>query len=105
MTMLAHSTLPQILPAPLLSPVVRMGTSAPAGLRSVDAFQGLVQDLSDLLGPSSGIDSADVNPQELVDLMKRYTSNPDEWARYAFADPSRGYTRNLVDKGNGKSNL
>lgn len=37
--------------------------------------------------------------------MTIYSSKEDEWKNYAFADPSRNYTRNLVDKGNGKSNL
>lgn len=70
-----------------------------------DPFHCLVKSLSDVLGPSSGIDSADVNPQDLINLMSIYTSKEEEWKDYAFADPSRNYTRNLVDKGNGKSNL
>ncbi|ETN45792.1 uncharacterized protein HMPREF1541_09625 [Cyphellophora europaea CBS 101466] len=70
-----------------------------------DPFHCLVKSLSDVLGPSSGINSADVNPQDLINLMSIYTSNEKEWQHYAFADPSRNYTRNLVDKGNGKSNL
>ena len=39
-----------------------------------DAFQTLVADLSRLLGPSSGIDSADVNVGELKKLMEDYVS-------------------------------
>ncbi|KAI5302599.1 Cysteine dioxygenase [Ascosphaera pollenicola] len=70
-----------------------------------DAFHALVSDLSAVLGPSSGLDSDDVDPKEIMALMERYTSNEEEWSRYAFADGSRGYTRNLVDEGNGKSNL
>lgn len=72
---------------------------------TLNPFQKLVQDLSDVLGPSSGIDSDDVDPMELQKLMEEYTSNPEEWYQYALADPSRAYTRNLVDEGNGKSNL
>jgi hypothetical protein len=37
--------------------------------------------------------------------MSDYTSSESDWATYAFSDLSRGYTRNLVDEGNGKSNL
>jgi cysteine dioxygenase len=37
--------------------------------------------------------------------MENYTSCESEWSKYAFSDLSRGYTRNLVDEGNGKSNL
>jgi len=70
-----------------------------------DAFHTLVEDLSKMLGPTSGIDSADVDPKELQSLMEEYVSNPSEWQKYALGDPSRPYTRNLVDKGNGKSNL
>ncbi|KAF9636819.1 putative cysteine dioxygenase protein [Lasiodiplodia theobromae] len=73
--------------------------------QELDAFHTLVQDLSRVLGPSSGIDSEDVDPAELQALMERYTSSPSEWQKYALGDYSRNYTRNLVDKGNGKSNL
>lgn len=70
-----------------------------------DAFQKLVQDLSAALGPSSGLDSADVDPQYIISLMDGYISKSSEWTKYAFSDTTRGYTRNLVDEGNGKSNL
>lgn len=73
--------------------------------QTADAFQQLVQDLSNVLGPSSGLDSADVDPLDLQKLMEGYTSRDVEWQKYAWGDPSRTYTRNLVDKGNGKSNL
>lgn len=83
--------------------------SSPAAGQSksqdMDAFHALVQDLSAVLGPSSGIDSHDVDPKELENIMKKYVSNPLEWQQYAHGDGSRNYTRNLVDKGNGKSNL
>ena len=69
------------------------------------AFDKLVEDLSRTLGPSSGIDSTDVDPKVLQDLMANYVSDESEWTKYAFDDRSRGYTRNLVDQGNGKSNL
>lgn len=70
-----------------------------------DAFQKLVQDLSAALGPSSGLDSADVDTKYIISLMDSYISKSGEWTKYAFADTTRGYTRNLVDEGNGKSNL
>ncbi|TVY17981.1 Cysteine dioxygenase [Lachnellula arida] len=82
------------------------GSSFPGTSRDQpDAFQTLVAELSRLLGPSSGIDSADVNVKELKKLMEDYVSCAKEWTKYAFSDYSRGYTRNLVDKGNGKSKL
>ncbi|MCJ1329635.1 Cysteine dioxygenase, partial [Thelotrema lepadinum] len=73
--------------------------------QSSTQFDRLIEDLSRTLGPSSGIDSEDVDPHVLQDLMVKYISDEAEWARYAFDDRSRGYTRNLVDRGNGKSNL
>jgi len=73
--------------------------------RPPDAFHKLVADLSRILGPSSGLDSADVDVPKLQKLMEGYSSSRREWSKYAFSDFSRGYTRNLVDEGNGKSNL
>ncbi|EXJ95912.1 cysteine dioxygenase [Capronia coronata CBS 617.96] len=72
---------------------------------STDDFHRLVRALSDVLGPSSGIDSADVDENDLIRLMEGYVSQESQWHQYAFADTSRNYTRNLVDEGNGKSNL
>lgn len=70
-----------------------------------DKFQTLVEALSDKLGPCSGIDSDDVDANELQALMENYVSDETEWEKYFFPAPDRKYTRNLVDKGNGKSNL
>ncbi|KAI8941116.1 Cysteine dioxygenase [Plenodomus lindquistii] len=70
-----------------------------------DGFQKLIQALSDRLGPSRGIDSDDVDPSDLQKLMEDYVSNESEWEKYSFASEHIPYTRNLVDKGNGKSNL
>ncbi|XP_014560601.1 hypothetical protein COCVIDRAFT_23262 [Bipolaris victoriae FI3] len=71
----------------------------------VDEFRALVEAINEKLGPSSGIDSADVDENELQQLMEAYVSNESEWKRYYFASDKVPYTRNLVDKGNGKSNL
>lgn len=70
-----------------------------------DDFERLVQAMKRALGPSSGLTSDDVDVSLLSDLMRNYNSNSMEWGKYAFGDASRGYTRNLVDEGNGKSNL
>jgi len=80
-------------------------TSSNPSSDSLDMFHKLVQKLSDALGPSSGLDSDDVDPMDIQKLMEDYTSNEDEWHHYALPDLSRAYTRNLVDEGNGKSNL
>lgn len=73
--------------------------------QELDGFHRLVQDLRDVLGPSSGLDSEDVNLEDIERLMRAYQSNPAEWIQYAGEDSIRPYTRTLVDEGNGKSNL
>ncbi|KAJ0422408.1 RmlC-like cupin domain-containing protein [Aspergillus carlsbadensis] len=83
----------------------RSETSSDSGKESNNAFEGLVQDLSAALGPSSGLDSADVDPLDIQRLMELYTSNPKEWLPFALGDSNKSYTRNLIDEGNGKSNL
>ena len=72
---------------------------------SHDRFQELVVDLSAKLGPSSGIDADDVDAGDLVKLMQQYISKESEWEKYALGNSRMPYTRNLVDRGNGKSNL
>ncbi|ROW05464.1 hypothetical protein VSDG_00015 [Cytospora chrysosperma] len=68
-------------------------------------FEDVVLALKEALGPSSGLDSKDVDVNFLMDIMRVYDAEEEGWVPYAMADPSRGYTRNLVDEGNGKSNL
>ncbi|CAG8291306.1 unnamed protein product [Penicillium salamii] len=87
-------------------PYLKNESEVPLGTEAgIDVFEKLVQDLSAALGPSSGLDSSDVDPMQIQLLMEKYTSNPDEWSSYALEDASRTYTRNLIDEGNGKSNL
>ena len=69
-----------------------------------NTFEQLVLKLKDTLG-SSGLTSEDIDLERLTQLMQEYESNETEWRRYALADPGKPYTRNLVDEGNGKSNL
>lgn len=73
--------------------------------KSAVPFEQLVENISAALGPSSGLDSDDVDPMNIQLLLERYVSNEAEWGPYALGDSSRGYTRNLIDEGNGKSNL
>ena len=70
-----------------------------------DSLQSLVCALNEKLGPCSGIDSDDVDAEELQQLMRNYMSHEPEWAKYYFASSKMAYTRNLVDNCNGKSNL
>ncbi|KAJ4164664.1 hypothetical protein LMH87_006327 [Akanthomyces muscarius] len=70
-----------------------------------DLFEELVLALKSALGPCSGLTSDDIDVTFLTRLMKLYDARDRNWSKYAFGDASRGYTRNLVDEGNGKSNL
>jgi hypothetical protein len=94
----AASNLPQ-----RLFPVSDLEASAQ--ISPMNNFEILVKALRDRLGPCSGINDDDVDPEELQSLMRVYLSKEPEWEQYAFKVPSKPYTRNLVDKGNGKSNL
>lgn len=85
-------------------------TDQPSGLvrtnrRKGTRFDKLVQDLKDALGPSSGLTSDDVDVEHLTHLMEQYDPTDKGWRSYFFGDTRRDYTRNLVDEGNGKSNL
>ncbi|KAJ9386446.1 hypothetical protein DTO063F5_3709 [Paecilomyces variotii] len=92
-------------PMPFLENGSESSSLSEADGTAQDAFQKLVADLSAVLGPSSGLDSDDVDPVDIQRLMEKYVSNEQEWTMYAMGDASRTYTRNLVDEGNGKSNL
>lgn len=71
----------------------------------MDAFKQLVDDIRQVLGPSSGLNSEDVEVEDLTHLMERYVSNAEGWTPYALSNDNMPYTRNLVDEGNGKANL
>lgn len=62
---------------------------------SLAQFEGLVLALKDTLGPSSGLDSSDVDVQTLVNQMRVYDAKEKGWVPYAMADPELAYTRNL----------
>lgn len=70
-----------------------------------DEFEELVLSLKVALGPSSGLTSDDIDVDALRALMGDYDANDKRWSPYALSDKNRAYTRNLVDEGNGKSNL
>ncbi|KAG8425436.1 hypothetical protein J3458_002134 [Metarhizium acridum] len=89
----------------VISRALSINSKSAATFPQVDKFEELVLAMKKVLGPSSGLTSDDVDVGSLTDLMINYDSNPMEWSKYAYGDASRGYTRNLVDEGNGKSNL
>ncbi len=69
------------------------------------SFTNLIKAIGAALGPTSGLDSEEVNHNELIAFMEQYTSDEADWSPYALGDASRNYTRNLVDNTNGKSNI
>jgi cysteine dioxygenase len=87
------------------SPSTKPRDSTRPSPEPTEHFNGLVASINKVLGPSNGIDSAGVNVQDLQDAMLAYTSCEADWSKFALADASRAYTRNLVDNCNGKSNL
>lgn len=73
---------------------------------AITPFDDLVDDIKQILGPSSGIDSADIDVEALMDRIREYDqSHEHEWNKYAFQDPSAAYSRNGVDDINHKANL
>ncbi|KAI0011615.1 RmlC-like cupin domain-containing protein [Xylariaceae sp. FL0662B] len=71
----------------------------------MNRFEQVVKDIRDVLGPSSGLTSDDVDVEDLTHIMERYVSDEKDWSTYALANANMPYTRNLVDEGNGKANL
>lgn len=71
----------------------------------MNRFEQLVVEIKDILGTESGLTSEDVDVDQLIRLMDVYPSNEKEWSQYAIGDETVGYTRNLVDEGNGNANL
>lgn len=86
------------------SPNLHSQDSSPNGLTD---FEGLVRNIKQVLGTSSGLDSSEVDVPNLMRMIRSYdaTANPAEWSPYAFLDPNSSYTRNGVDDINSKANL
>lgn len=70
-----------------------------------DDFQQLAQDLSDYVESSIGATLADIDHHVIEDMMREYVSNESQWRRYAIADHSLAYTRNLVGTPTDRHNL
>lgn len=80
-------------------------TSSSSSSETIESLEDLIVAIKDFLGPTSGLDSKEVDHDVLVKMMQSYQSRAADWAKYAFADPSRNYTRNFVDDTNAKSNI
>lgn len=85
---------------------VALPPTPPLHPNELNGFDKLVDEIKKILGPSSGINSDDVDVEHLMETMRRYDPSREiEWDQYALADPSRAYTRNGVDDINHKANL
>ncbi|KAF5497822.1 Cysteine dioxygenase [Colletotrichum siamense] len=69
------------------------------------SLEDLVNDIKEHLGTSSGIGSEDVDEDYLMSLVKRYATNPNDWARYYYNCPGKNYTRNAIENINHKANI
>jgi len=74
-------------------------------LQNPHSLATLIKGLREYLGTKSGIDSEDIEEEKLKQLLREYRAEPGEWNHFGKPDPSRNYTRLLVDSINGKSNL
>lgn len=69
---------------------------------SLDDF---VRDVKAHLGEEGGIGCEDIDEDYLISLAKKYTSNPNDWARYYHNCPEKNYTRNAIVNINHKANI
>lgn len=91
------------MPVAVAQEISRNLTATPK--QSLNAFQCLAHDLSDLLAGSPGMNFSDIDPNHIIRKMNDYTSNHKDWTKYAHKDSNKCFTRNLVDPGDGKHNL
>ncbi|KAF9331008.1 Cysteine dioxygenase [Podila minutissima] len=94
---------PETLISPLLSSKTASDDSSKDPVPVPKDLDDLVRLLHIELG-TSGLACEGVDVERVKTLMANYTSNQQDWQKYALFDKSR-YTRNLVDDGNGKFNL
>jgi cysteine dioxygenase len=87
-----------------LHPAHRLVKPAPTLTKKQTPFDTLLNNLTTHL--SSTPPSA-LSPQlpHLFSLLRAYQSDPAQWANYAYANPSKQYTRNLVCSVEGVFNL
>ncbi|KAJ4049344.1 hypothetical protein NW756_006580 [Fusarium oxysporum] len=69
---------------------------------SLDYF---VRDVKVHLGEEGSIGCDDIDEDYLISLAKKYTSNPNDWARYYHNCPEKNYTRNAIVNINHKANI
>ncbi len=79
-------------------------TAAPG--QQLDQFHKLVRELSGYIDTAQSSAFSEIcNPDTVIQRMKEYRSDRLEWAKYAHADGNQCFTRNMVERGLGKSNI
>ncbi|KAG7194655.1 uncharacterized protein KQ657_004331 [Scheffersomyces spartinae] len=68
-------------------------------------FGLLVSRLKLVLGSDRGLTSEEIDADVIIKMMEQYHSDESEWGKYALADLTRGYSRNLVVNINHNANL
>ncbi|KAL8656642.1 MAG: hypothetical protein Q9226_002598 [Calogaya cf. arnoldii] len=68
-------------------------------------FRQLINDIRFQLGSDNSLISSDNHRRLLQRRFETYKSEEPGWEEYAFPDFTQTFTRNLVDRGNGKYNL
>ncbi|KAF4816590.1 Cysteine dioxygenase [Colletotrichum siamense] len=92
-------------PLPLMQAGPRDHPSSHPSPEPAYSLEDLVNDIKGHLGTSSGIGSEDVDEDYLMSLVKRYATNPNDWARYYYNCPGKNYTRNAIENINHKANI
>lgn len=72
----------------------------------IDGFHDLVQELSGYVDTAQSLAFSEIcDPNAVIQRMEEYRSDRSEWARYALEDGDQCFTRNMVERGLGKSNI
>lgn len=70
----------------------------------LDDFHRMIKDICQLVDAAPGNNFSDIDKMPIIQKMDDYKSDPREWAKYAYKDEKQCFTRNMVDRGNGKCN-
>ena len=80
--------------------------SSTAHGQQLDEFHSLVRELSGYLDTAQSLAFSEIcDPKAVIQRMEEYRSNRFEWGMYAHEDESQCFTRNMVERGLGKSNI
>ena len=72
----------------------------------INGFHNLAQELSGYLDTAQSLAFSEIcDPNAVIQRMKQYRSDRLDWAKYAHQDENMCFTRNMVERGLGKSNI